>query len=293
MRRLLLALALAGSVVGLPVGATGQTPSIDDVLNLRRVGAPAISPDGRWVAYTVRETNWDENAYETEIWLADVQTDDHASAHQRARSPVRSRRGRPTAHGSRSSRIATTSGRSIASTLRGGEAEKLTSRRRRRRPRSRGRPTASRIAYTATEPKSDAIKDREKKYGEFALRRTRSPDDAPLRVRHRRARRRAADQRRLHRRQLRLVARRHAHRLRPSRLERTRRAAAPPTSPSSPSPTRRSAAGHAGRARLEPGLVAGRRADRLRVGDGASRSSSTRTASIATVAARRAARRRA
>ena len=34
---------------------------------------------------------------------------------------------------------------------------------------SSGRPTARSIAYTATEPKSAALKDREKKYGEFQV----------------------------------------------------------------------------------------------------------------------------
>ncbi|HMF95942.1 MAG TPA: hypothetical protein VKE96_16685, partial [Vicinamibacterales bacterium] len=47
-------------------------PTVDQILSLKRVGSPAISPDGRRVAYTVRETNWDDNAYETEIWLADA-----------------------------------------------------------------------------------------------------------------------------------------------------------------------------------------------------------------------------
>ena len=37
-------------------------------------GTPAISPDGQLVAYTIRETNWDENAYETEIWIGDAAT---------------------------------------------------------------------------------------------------------------------------------------------------------------------------------------------------------------------------
>src|SRR5262249_55183515 len=46
-------------------------PTIDDLINLKRVGTPVISPDGSKVAYTLRETNWDENAYETEIWIAD------------------------------------------------------------------------------------------------------------------------------------------------------------------------------------------------------------------------------
>jgi dipeptidyl aminopeptidase/acylaminoacyl peptidase len=44
-------------------------PGIDDLLNLKRVGSPVIAPDGRMVAYTVRETNWDENEFETEIWV--------------------------------------------------------------------------------------------------------------------------------------------------------------------------------------------------------------------------------
>ena len=52
--------------------AAAQSPSIDDLINLKRAGAPAISPDGRQVAFTIRETNWDENAYETELWLADL-----------------------------------------------------------------------------------------------------------------------------------------------------------------------------------------------------------------------------
>ena len=47
---------------------------IDEVVSLRRVGSPALSPDGRRVAYTVREANWDEDTFEREIWLADVES---------------------------------------------------------------------------------------------------------------------------------------------------------------------------------------------------------------------------
>ena len=66
-----LAFVLLTLLVALPIAAqTG--PTIDQLISLKRVGSPAISPDGRLVAYTVRETNWDENAYETEIWLADA-----------------------------------------------------------------------------------------------------------------------------------------------------------------------------------------------------------------------------
>ncbi|MEO6236618.1 MAG: hypothetical protein ABIQ52_06430, partial [Vicinamibacterales bacterium] len=63
---LLLCLALAASP---RAQAQPPAPSIDDLLNLKRVGSPAVSPDGRSVAYTVRETNWDENEFETEIWI--------------------------------------------------------------------------------------------------------------------------------------------------------------------------------------------------------------------------------
>src|SRR3989449_10316833 len=57
-----------------PIALPKVAPTVDQVLSLKRAGSPQISPDGRFVAYTVRETNWDDNAYETEIWLANVQT---------------------------------------------------------------------------------------------------------------------------------------------------------------------------------------------------------------------------
>ena len=52
--------------------AAKTAPTVDEILSIKRVAAPEISPDGRLVAYTVRETNWDDNAYETEIWVTDA-----------------------------------------------------------------------------------------------------------------------------------------------------------------------------------------------------------------------------
>jgi Tol biopolymer transport system component len=73
----LVACALVGGAV-LPAAQTTPiakvAPTVDQILSLKRVASPELSPDGRWVAYTVRETNWDDNAYETEIWLADAAT---------------------------------------------------------------------------------------------------------------------------------------------------------------------------------------------------------------------------
>ena len=44
-------------------------PSFRDVISLKSVGSPAISPDGKAVAYTVRTTEWADNRFDTEIWL--------------------------------------------------------------------------------------------------------------------------------------------------------------------------------------------------------------------------------
>src|SRR4051795_1809940 len=55
-----------------PTPSPRVAPTVDQILSLKRAGSAELSPDGRLVAYTVRETNWDDNAYETEIWLADA-----------------------------------------------------------------------------------------------------------------------------------------------------------------------------------------------------------------------------
>jgi dipeptidyl aminopeptidase/acylaminoacyl peptidase len=66
--------AIFALVAGL-AASSSSAQSIDDLIALRRTsGTPAISADGRMVAYAVRETNWTDNSYETEIWLADTRT---------------------------------------------------------------------------------------------------------------------------------------------------------------------------------------------------------------------------
>jgi dipeptidyl aminopeptidase/acylaminoacyl peptidase len=140
--------------------------SIDDLIALKRVtGTPAISPDGRRVAFTVRETNWADNTYETEVWIADVSAVGSA---------------RPLTSGAKSSQqpawspdgtwIAFVSDRSDVRQLyrlsvEGGEAEALTS----------GEavsafawsPDSRRIAYTMPDPVTAAMKERQEKYGEY------------------------------------------------------------------------------------------------------------------------------
>jgi dipeptidyl aminopeptidase/acylaminoacyl peptidase len=55
-------------------GAQGKVPTIDQSLEMRSVGAPEISPDGKHVVYEETRTNWEANAFETDLWMADVAT---------------------------------------------------------------------------------------------------------------------------------------------------------------------------------------------------------------------------
>ena len=57
-----------------PVAARAGEPTIDQMLSLRRVNSPNVSPDGRFVAYAVRDTDMVGNAFVTQLWLADVAT---------------------------------------------------------------------------------------------------------------------------------------------------------------------------------------------------------------------------
>ena len=167
--RLRAALVVAGLVVA-AAGVRTQPvagPTIDDILNLKRVGAPAISPNGQQAAYTIRETNWEENAYETEIWIGDAATGQsrqvtnaRKSSSQPAFSPdgawlgfVSDRDGKRQVY-----RIA----------LAGGEAERLTN-------ADEGvngfawSPGGKEIAFTMLDPQSEAMKEREKRWGDIKI----------------------------------------------------------------------------------------------------------------------------
>jgi dipeptidyl aminopeptidase/acylaminoacyl peptidase len=54
--------------------ASKRTPTIDQSLEMRSVSAPQMAPDGRHVVYAETRTNWEADAFETDLWLADGST---------------------------------------------------------------------------------------------------------------------------------------------------------------------------------------------------------------------------
>jgi dipeptidyl aminopeptidase/acylaminoacyl peptidase len=49
-----------------------HTPTLDEMLSLKTISSPKISPDGRLVAYQMRETNWKDDEYVSQLWLVNV-----------------------------------------------------------------------------------------------------------------------------------------------------------------------------------------------------------------------------
>ncbi len=44
--------------------------TIDDMLAMQRISEPEVSPDGKWVAFSVRDTDFDANRGRFDVWLA-------------------------------------------------------------------------------------------------------------------------------------------------------------------------------------------------------------------------------
>lgn len=152
------------------------TPSFRDVISLRSVGSPALAPDGGAVAYTVRTVDWENNGYDTEIWLwrsgsgatQVTRTEDGSST-----SPAWSPDGRWLAF------LADRGGGNQVHVLpvAGGEAFPVTD--------VEGgvngfawSPDGARLGLLRTEPESDSAKAREEAYGRFEV------EDAEYRMTH-------------------------------------------------------------------------------------------------------------
>ena len=163
MRYLLLLLAI---LTVAPRASVAQvTPSIDQLIELKRPQVTAISPDGTLVAYVVRETNWDDNAYETEIWVADAKL---GTTRQLTNSPKSSSAPAWSPDGKRLAFLSDRSGKRQLYTIdpAGGEAAALTT-------AEDGvsafewSPDGARIAFTMRDPAASTLKERVDKLGDF------------------------------------------------------------------------------------------------------------------------------
>ena len=146
--------------------AQPRVPTLDDLLTLKSIGGTQMSPDGKWVAYTVSYGDFKQDAFVTQIWLVNSYT---GQSLQLTRNDKSSTNPRWSPDGQRlaflSNRIEDKNQIFLIDPT-GGEAQQLT----------KSETAISNfawsedgktIAYTATEPTAQPLKDRKEYYGDY------------------------------------------------------------------------------------------------------------------------------
>ncbi len=154
--------------------ASSRVPTIDQALEASAVSGAALSPDGRWVVYEESRTNWKDNAFERDLWIADREGHAHRLTSQtKSSSGARwSPDGRWIAFASdRPGQVAETKADSrqiyVIDPM-GGEARQVT----KLEDGVDGfewAPDSKTIAFTTKDPLSKAQKDRAERYGDYSV----------------------------------------------------------------------------------------------------------------------------
>ena len=154
--------------------AAARVPSIDQALEAQTASGAALSPDGQRVVYEVSRTNWKDNAFERDLWIADREGKTHVlTSQEKSSSGARwSPDGRWVAFASdRPGQVRETKADSRQIYVidpSGGEARQVTK-------LEEGvdgfewAPDSKTIAFTTKDPLSKAQKDRVERYGEYTV----------------------------------------------------------------------------------------------------------------------------
>jgi dipeptidyl aminopeptidase/acylaminoacyl peptidase len=73
---LFLLLVLAGSGLAKAQSGARRPMTFEDMMRMKRLGETAVSPDGRWLAYSVTTVNLDQNTKTPELWLQAIASGD-------------------------------------------------------------------------------------------------------------------------------------------------------------------------------------------------------------------------
>ncbi|MBA3974982.1 MAG: S9 family peptidase [Candidatus Solibacter sp.] len=144
-----------------------QAPTAEQALSFKSPGMARISPDGTTVVYSVREADWEQNEFVSQLWIAPVS----------GGAPYQLTRGKSSAGNPQwspdSKRIAFSTSRDGKGQIwlippTGGEAVALTN-----EEASPGgfkwSPDGKRIAFTSAGPEPKDLKDRKERYGDFEI----------------------------------------------------------------------------------------------------------------------------
>jgi dipeptidyl aminopeptidase/acylaminoacyl peptidase len=160
-----------------PANATqnATAPTIDQSLEMKGAFSPEISPDGKRVVYEVSRTNWEDNAFERDLWIADAATGD---GHQLTASKKSSTNASWSPDGKWIAFLSDRPGQISGSpegkkqiyviAADGGEARQLTK-------VETGvnifawSPDSKKMAFSADDPEPKAMKDRKEKYGDYEV----------------------------------------------------------------------------------------------------------------------------